>query len=195
MNYESGWKSRSKNVIRNSFLLKINRLAFALLLGLLGAGSSDQTARQGASMDQSPAALVFKLKTVTNHFTSPVVFTHANDGLGRQFLVGQPGRILLRREGKPREKPFLDLSAEVIPLNNAYSEMGLLRLAFHPDYRHNGRFFLYYTDKNPGQATEFRTVLAEHRVSATDPDVANPAGKIRMEFEDPDNTLAGQEGV
>ena len=32
----------------------------------------------------------------------------------------------------------------MVPLMPGYDERGLLGLAFHPDYKSNGRFFIYY---------------------------------------------------
>jgi glucose/arabinose dehydrogenase len=40
--------------------------------------------------------------------------------------------------------PFLDISSKITPLAADYDERGLLGLAFHPDFAHNGRFFVFY---------------------------------------------------
>ncbi|MGH8914934.1 MAG: PQQ-dependent sugar dehydrogenase [Acidimicrobiia bacterium] len=42
------------------------------------------------------------------------------------------------------DRPFLDISDKITPLSPDYDERGLLGLAFHPDYAHNGRFFVFY---------------------------------------------------
>jgi hypothetical protein len=49
------------------------------------------------------------------------------------------------------------------------SEQGLLGLAFHPDYATNGFFYVAYTDSDP------TTRVVRYRVSAGDPDVADPS--------------------
>jgi glucose/arabinose dehydrogenase len=49
-------------------------------------------------------------------------------------------------------------------------EEGLLGLAFHPDYRNNGQFFVYY---NP-QSEPRVCYVSRFRVSRTDPDRADP---------------------
>ncbi|MHB9029111.1 MAG: PQQ-dependent sugar dehydrogenase, partial [Candidatus Latescibacterota bacterium] len=53
------------------------------------------------------------------------------------------------------------------------NEMGLLGLAFHPDFESNGYFFVDYTAANP-----MRTVISRFTVSRSNPDSADP----RSEF-------------
>jgi len=50
------------------------------------------------------------------------------------------------------------------------SETGLLGLAFHPQYKSNGRFFLNYTRQVNGQ---LQTAIAEYHVSPTNPNLAD----------------------
>ncbi len=82
----------------------------------------------------------------------------------RLFIVQQWGLILIIRNGKVLSRPFLDLSRQV----SRGSERGLLSVAFHPDYAHNGTFFVNYTDENGDTRVERYSVSA-------DPDVADPA--------------------
>jgi glucose/arabinose dehydrogenase len=74
----------------------------------------------------------------------------------RLFVVQQSGRILLLDHGKVLPRPFLDVRG----LISAGGERGLLGLAFHPDYAHNGRFYVDYTNR----AGDTRVV--EYRVSS-----------------------------
>ena len=46
-------------------------------------------------------------------------------------------------------------------------------LAFHPNYRENGEFFVFYTNRHEPH----QNVLARYRVSATDPNRADPASE------------------
>lgn len=87
---------------------------------------------------------------------SPVFLTHARDQSGRLFIVEQPGTIRILERGKLLEVPFLDIKERVI----FEGEQGLLGLAFHPEYRLNGRFFVNYTRKDDGA-----TVIAEYHRS------------------------------
>ena len=94
----------------------------------------------------------------------PVFVTHAGDGSGRLFVVEKTGRIRLLVDGELRPEPFLDLSGLV----SAGFEQGILGLAFAPDYADSGFFFVNYTDRGGD------TVVARYRVSAADPDRADP---------------------
>ena len=61
---------------------------------------------------------------------------------------------------------FLDLTSKVNDPNQAGNERGLLGLAFHPDYRGNGRFYVNYTRKGAGKRNG-DTVVAEYRRNRT----------------------------
>jgi glucose/arabinose dehydrogenase len=87
---------------------------------------------------------------------SPVFLTHAENQSERLFIVEQPGTIRILERGRLLEAPFLDIKDRVI----FRGEQGLLGLAFHPEYRRNGRFFVNYTRKDDGA-----TVIAEYRRS------------------------------
>lgn len=87
---------------------------------------------------------------------SPVFLTHARDQSGRLFIVEQPGTIRILEKGKLLKVPFLDIKERVL----FGGEQGLLGLAFHPEYRLNGRFFVNYTRKDDGA-----TVIAEYHRS------------------------------
>lgn len=163
-------------------------LMFALLTGC--GGKNDQITL-GNPPGQGIAGPIFKLEQVANQLTSPVVMTNAHDGSGRHFVVEQPGRIQILKEGKIQEKPFLDLTSVVVPLNNAYSEMGLLGLAFHPDFKTNGRFFVYYTAPTNQAGVSNRAVLAEYTTSSSSPDEADPKGKVLLEVDQPESNHNG----
>src|SRR5689334_19458051 len=94
---------------------------------------------------------------VTQGFTAPIDIANAGDGSGRLFVAEQGGVIWIVENGARRGTPFLDVSSLVA----CCGERGLLGLAFHPQYRTNGRFFVDYTRRSDGA-----TVIAEYRVSA-----------------------------
>jgi glucose/arabinose dehydrogenase len=66
----------------------------------------------------------------------------ANDGSGRLFIIEKLGYIRIYENGQLLEAPFLDITDRV---NMGGNEMGLLGLAFHPDYEQNGFFYVNYT--------------------------------------------------
>ena len=106
--------------------------------------------------DQRP--IVRLVPIVTDGLENPLFLTQAADGAERLFVVEQPGRIRVLEKHALSPSPFLDITKLVL----FGGERGLLGLAFHPGYRHNGRFFVNYTRKPDGA-----TVVAEYRRGAT----------------------------
>ncbi|MCG6914943.1 PQQ-dependent sugar dehydrogenase [bacterium BMS3Abin03] len=97
-------------------------------------------------------------------FSLPVFLTNAADSSDRIFVVEQSGRIKVFQNSSSVQssKIFLDISDEVA----SGGERGLLGLAFHPDYKNNGIFFVDYTIPNP-----LRTRISKFQVSSS-PDSA-----------------------
>ena len=83
----------------------------------------------------------------------------------RLFVTEQTGRVRLIKNGVLQATPFLDLSA-ICSGPAAYLEYGLLGIGFHPDFIHNGYFYVTYT---PGNSTLAHWTLARYRVSAANP--------------------------
>ena len=112
----------------------------------------------GARTDTpAPAATTgLVLEKVVAGLEEPLYAT-APPGDTRLFVVEQPGRIRIVRAGGLLPAPFLDLTREV----SFGGERGLLGLAFHPDYRRNGQFFVNYTDRSGDTRIERFTVGAD----------------------------------
>ncbi|MCK5573026.1 MAG: PQQ-dependent sugar dehydrogenase [Bacteroidetes bacterium] len=106
-------------------------------------------------------------------FSQPVDFQHAGDGSNRVFVVEQQGMIKVfdNADTSSTARVFLDIAAKVL----SGGELGLLGLAFHPDYEMNGYFFVNYTASTPR-----RTVVARFEVSSPDPDAADPASELLL---------------
>ena len=143
-------------------------LAFALsfLASLAPAGAAI-----GINLQQLPGA---------TGLSSPVAIVDAGDGSGRLFIVEQAGLIRIWQNGALLATPFLSIPAANIALDH---ELGLLGLAFHPDFADNGYFFVNYTEPEPvnppscppGAGCNQNTVIARFRVqSKVDPDSGNP---------------------
>jgi glucose/arabinose dehydrogenase len=134
------------------------------------ASSSAGPTAVGASASAAvfdPTAVTVDVTVAVTGLTDPVDVTNADDGSGRLFVVEQAGRIRIVRDGALVDRPFLDMSKRIA----SGGERGLLGLAFHPDYPTDPRFFVDYTD------LDGNTVVSSFRVSASDPDVADPAGE------------------
>ncbi|TWT40182.1 Soluble aldose sugar dehydrogenase YliI precursor [Thalassoglobus neptunius] len=112
----------------------------------------------------------------------PIVVTHANDGSGRLFVMEQHG-VIYSFENKPdvtESNVFLDLR-ESVKYADRQNEEGFLGMAFHPKYKENGEFFVYYTEV-PGQVS----VISRFNVSADDPNKADPDSELEiMRIEQP----------
>ncbi len=118
----------------------------------------------------TPADLTLTNLNVTG-VAQPIAVAQPVDGSGRLFIVSRTGGIFIYRNGAIQATPFL-----TVPVSTA-SEQGLLGLAFHPNFASNGRFFVQHTRAagggNIGPSADQLTV--EYRVSAGNPDVADPA--------------------
>jgi glucose/arabinose dehydrogenase len=111
-------------------------------------------------------------------FRRPVDLQQPNDESDRLFVVEQEGIIsVFPRNAPTAKKTFLDIAARV---DDAGSEEGLLGLAFHPQYKTNGFFYVNYTASNPE-----RTVISRFKVSS-DADKADASSEfIIMTFSQP----------
>ncbi len=139
-----------------------------LILAVACSGGGDGAADPGPTPPPPPGpspGLTIALVTGGLSFPLGVV---SPPGDPRLFVVEKDGRIRIVRNGTLLPTPFLDHRASV----STSGEQGLLGLAFHPEFAANGLFVLNYTDPTG------RTVLSTMRVSATDPDRADPATEV-----------------
>jgi len=101
------------------------------------------------------------LELVASGLDRPVYAVSPPRDTERLWIVEQPGRIRLHRNGSLDSVPVLDIRGRV----SCCGERGLLSVAFHPEYADNGRFFVNYTD------TTGTTVVSRFQISS-DPDRA-----------------------
>ena len=84
-------------------------------------------------------------KEFTNALVSPIGLVAVPDYSKRLAIIDQIGKIWLTDEhGTRASVPLLDVSSKMITLSPGYDERGLLGLAFHPNFKSNGRLFVYY---------------------------------------------------
>jgi glucose/arabinose dehydrogenase len=100
----------------------------------------------------------------------PIVLTHAGDGTNRLFVATQRGviHVFPNNQQATRTKVFLNIQKKVVYIDKQ-NEEGLLGFAFHPQYKQNGQFFLYYTTTD----AEHTSVVTRFRVSQNDPNKAD----------------------
>ncbi|MGQ9914327.1 MAG: PQQ-dependent sugar dehydrogenase [Thermogutta sp.] len=112
-------------------------------------------------------------------FDRPVAIAFAPDGTNRLFVVEQHGviHVFPNHPDAERTAVFLDIR-EVV--SRDHNEEGLLGLAFHPRYKENGRFFVYYSTKPRA------SIVSAFRVSADNPNRADrDSEEILMKIEQP----------
>jgi glucose/arabinose dehydrogenase len=132
----------------------------------------------GMAPAQSLPKIEFKQVFPHLQIDRPLWMSEAPDGSGRFFVVGQAGKILVVKKGSDGSdaKEFLNIEDRHPFFEN---EDGLLSIAFHPDFKNNGLFYIYYNRENDkNQHTQplnfpFRSVISECKVSADDPDKAD----------------------
>lgn len=113
------------------------------------------------------------------HINRPILLTHAGDGSNRVFVPSQLGTIYVLPNDPAVEEPktFVDLEPRVL-YQDKENEKGFLGMAFHPKYRENGQFFVYYTPKDAAKPNT--VVVSRFRVSKDDPNRADPDSEERL---------------
>lgn len=135
-----------------------------------------------------------KLQLVTDQVQSPVCMAAPADGSNRQFVVQKEGKVWVIQNGKLLPTPFIDVSADMVRVNPAYDERGLLGMAFHPQFRTNGKFYLYYSAPaaERGKGRDHKSVIAEFKVAkAADNTADKGTRRIVLEFDQPESNHNG----
>lgn len=113
------------------------------------------------------------LAEVANGLRNPVCMVHAGDATHRLFVAEQAGVVwVYLPDGSRLEQPFLDLSSSVLTTPWVGDERGFLGLAFHPQFRRNRKFYIYYSCLGRKKVEKIR--ISEMRVSRADPNRAEP---------------------
>ncbi len=123
-----------------------------------------------------PTRLTIRLDPVVDGLNSPLAVVDAGDGSDRLFVVEQPGRIRVVKNGALLDTPFLDIQRRI----ESGNEEGLLGLAFAPDFPTDPRLYVDYTD------LDGNTVIASFRVPTATPDQADPdSERILLQVDQP----------
>jgi glucose/arabinose dehydrogenase len=136
-------------------------------IGTPAASASPPTAAPAASA----GPLKLGLEPVATGFDQPTFIANAADGSGRLFVVEQAGTIRTTAG-----QLFLDIRERV---NDGGNEQGLLGLAFAPDFRESGLFYVNYT------ATNDDSVTARFRLAADGQSGDPQSEEILLRIEDP----------
>jgi glucose/arabinose dehydrogenase len=125
------------------------------------AVTGGSTARATVTYASSTSTFTLRAQQIVEGLTSPVYLTAPN-GDPRLFIVEQPGRVRIVKNGALLAAPFLDITARVV----SGGERGLLSLAFDPAYATNGRFYVYYTGSQGD-------IFVDRFTVSSNPDIAN----------------------
>jgi glucose/arabinose dehydrogenase len=109
------------------------------------------------------ATVKLSLTPVVRGLMRPDYLTTAPDGTGRLYITQQSGEIrVAEANGKLYSEPFLDVETRWD------AELGLIGLAFDPQYKNNGFFYIAYS------TLEGDTRIARYQVDDDNPLRADP---------------------
>src|SRR5918999_3507312 len=138
--------TRARNTVKHlGFGVAVALFAGASMHAQRVPQTRTDVARPGGKLPGSPNVALVK---VADGFNDPTNVASPNDGTGRIFVVERVGRVkIVGKDGKVLPEPFLDLT-KINPLGTdvqtGFVEQGLYSLAFHPNFRQNGYFYVHY---------------------------------------------------
>jgi glucose/arabinose dehydrogenase len=215
------------NSIRNSIFSRFSPVILLMIIFFIGSGCKKVQEKinpadiQSRSNNGSQEMKGVDIKLIADNFVSPIGLVALPDRNGkfedrdddrdrrrdddqrigdkRLFVIDQVGKIwIIDANGNKLPIPFLDLTTKLVPLSPGYDERGLLGLAFHPNYKKNGRFFVYYTapprpgGPQPGSLWNNLSRISEFRVSSLNPNLADMSSeRAILELNDPQSNHNG----
>jgi len=133
---------------------------------------------------QGGDAALPSLKTVVAFpklsFDRPVAMAYPNDGSNLLFIVEQHQAKVVSFTNTPDASDKVEFLKLPNPINKG-NEEGLLGLAFHPKYKENGQFFVYYSANDSARGgMKARSVVSRFTRSKDDPRKADPKSEVRI---------------
>jgi quinoprotein glucose dehydrogenase len=165
--------------------------ALIIVMALTSPGLAQDRRGRGQTAGGSLPALATQVAFANLRFDRPVAFAYPDDGSDLLFVNEQHTATVWsfpNDRATSDKKLFLKLPD---PINRG-NEEGLLGLAFHPKYKENKQFFVYYSANDQGAR---HSVVSRFKASSADPRVADPASEERIwaSAEDPfENHNGGQ---
>jgi glucose/arabinose dehydrogenase len=155
----------------------------SLALFLSAIAVLPSAARAADGVDESPLPVQTVRAFPKLRPRRPVAITHAGDGTNRIFVLSEHGQILVGKNDQALEElqTFLDIEFKV-DYEDKENEEGLLGLAFHPKYKENGQFFIYYTIKDPPHTSIISRFTVSKDPSKADPDSEEVLMKIPQPY-------------
>jgi glucose/arabinose dehydrogenase len=165
---------RARCAIRFLFL----GLSFALLVVAHTHTVKGQAVKRADASSKSfrLPALATEVAFPWLRFDRPVALAYPDDDSRLLFVVEQHAARIWSFSNQPATSDkvlFLELPDPIQRGN----EEGLLGLAFHPRYKENGEFFVYYSADHRGSR---RSVVSAFRVAKDNPKQADPSSERRI---------------
>lgn len=125
-----------------------------------------------------PCSAKIGVERVATGFERPVWAGAAPGFPGKLWVIEQAGKawIVDEKTGEKSKQPFLDITADVSREGN---EEGLLGMAFAPDFKESGRYYVNFTDKE--QHTRITRFISKDR-KLTDPQSAEVILRYKQDF-------------
>ena len=152
-------------------------MALAGVLSLAGTAANAQQPK--IPPPTTPITLATAVAFPNLHFDRPVALAYPEDGSNLLFVAEQHQAKVQSFPNDPAttdKQLFLQLPD---PINRG-NEEGLLGLAFHPKYKENGQFFVYYSANDQQQRHGRRSVFSRFKVSNYDQRKADPNSEERI---------------
>lgn len=132
------------------------------------------------SVDRAQVKTVEAFPLLT--FDKPVEIADPNDGSKKLFVVTQDGIIYSfeNNANTSQKKVFLDISYRI----TKGGEMGLLGLAFHPNYKDSGYFYINYTTNSPA-GTSLRSVVSRFKANGNKSEADTASEQVILEVSQP----------
>jgi glucose/arabinose dehydrogenase len=126
----------------------------------------------GCKKDKGPITINPNLQLIASNLVAPLSVVEAPDDSKRLFIVDQVGKVwIVPSTGAMLSTPFMDVSSKMVTLSPGYDERGLLSIAFHPNFKTNGKLYAFYTAPpragGPGTGWNNLTRISEFKVSAS----------------------------
>lgn len=177
------------SIISNALLIV---LLLTIFIQMTGCEKFDQIINGNKDKKQ------LDLKLIAWNFVSPLSVTEAPDESDRVFVVDQIGKIwILDKDGNRSPEPFLDISSKMVSLKPQYDERGLLGLAFHPNFKSNGLFFVFYSapprsgGPQPGVSWDNTVRISEFKVMGHADKADLSSERILLEINHPQSNHNG----
>jgi glucose/arabinose dehydrogenase len=137
--------------------------------------------------DPAGAQVKIKLEEVAGGLTHPLAMVTIPDGTGRKAVIEQHGLVrIIDARGRLLPEPFLNIQSKLVHLEHFFDEQGLLGIAFHPNYRENGKFYIAYSAPLRGDVILDKKLWWAH---------TNTVSEMTVSKESPNKANANQEKI